>query len=184
MSMQMESRPLRAERRSSPSAARSVCGSVCIPAGSRRVCAAADLVPSWPAILCNRERCFDRCASGAAQAPDDSAVSGPAREEEGTEKSVDRALSDTACISSLLCAMQMHYAAEYGRLVAVTCRDSDLMTALCATAIKDGLACLGLHAGQEAVGLCATTAVRLKSALWHGTALLLDKENLSGVPGS
>jgi hypothetical protein len=52
-------------------------------------------------------------------------------------------------------------------LVAVTCADGDLMTALGAAAAENGCTSLGLHAGEEAVGLGAVAAVGLKGTLRH-----------------
>jgi hypothetical protein len=52
-------------------------------------------------------------------------------------------------------------------LVAVTGADGDLVTALGATTAEDGCASLGLHAREEAVGLGAVAAVRLKGTLRH-----------------
>ncbi|OJV44183.1 MAG: hypothetical protein BGO25_13960 [Acidobacteriales bacterium 59-55] len=57
-------------------------------------------------------------------------------------------------------------------LVAVTGADGDLVAALGAAAVENGGARLGLHAGEEAVGLGAVAAVRLKGTLRHGTELL------------
>src|SRR5271170_8233821 len=53
------------------------------------------------------------------------------------------------------------------RLIAETGADGDLMTAFGAAAAEDGGACLGLHAREEAVGLGAVAAVRLKGTLRH-----------------
>ena len=55
------------------------------------------------------------------------------------------------------------------RLVAETGADGNLVTALGATAVENGGTGLGLHAGEEAVGLRAMAAVGLKGALRHGT---------------
>jgi len=65
-------------------------------------------------------------------------------------------------------------AALYPRvgLVAEASADGDLVTALGATAAEDCGTGLGLHAGEEAVGLGAVAAVRLKGTLRHGTKLL------------
>jgi len=52
-------------------------------------------------------------------------------------------------------------------LVAEACADGDLVTALGATAAEDGCTSLGLHAGEEAVGLGAVAAVGLKGTLRH-----------------
>jgi hypothetical protein len=52
-------------------------------------------------------------------------------------------------------------------LVAETGADGDLVTALGAAAAENGGACLGLHAGEEAVGLGAVAAVGLKGTLRH-----------------
>jgi hypothetical protein len=57
-------------------------------------------------------------------------------------------------------------------LVAEAGADGDLVTALGAAAVQDGGACLGLHAGKEAVGLGAVAAVRLKGTLRHDKKLL------------
>ena len=54
-------------------------------------------------------------------------------------------------------------------LVAETGADGDLVTALCTTTVEDGGAGLGLHAGQETVGLRAVAAVGLESTLRHRT---------------
>jgi hypothetical protein len=53
------------------------------------------------------------------------------------------------------------------RLIAETGADGDLVTAFGAAAAEDGGACLGLHAREEAVGLGAVAAVRLKGTLRH-----------------
>jgi hypothetical protein len=60
-------------------------------------------------------------------------------------------------------------AALYPRvgLVAEASADGDLVTALGATAAEDCGTCLGLHASEEAVGLGAVAAVRLKGTLRH-----------------
>jgi hypothetical protein len=58
------------------------------------------------------------------------------------------------------------------RLVAETGADSDLVTALGTAAIEDGGTCLGLHAGEKAVGLGAVAAVGLEGTLRHGKKLL------------
>lgn len=52
-------------------------------------------------------------------------------------------------------------------LVAEACGDSDFVTAFGATAIEDGLAGFGFHAGEEAVHFGAVAAVGLKGALGH-----------------
>jgi hypothetical protein len=53
------------------------------------------------------------------------------------------------------------------KLVAETGADGDLVTALGAAAAKNGCTCLGLHAGEKAVGLGAVAAVGLKGTLRH-----------------
>jgi hypothetical protein len=58
-------------------------------------------------------------------------------------------------------------------LVAEAGADGDLVTALGAAAGKNSGATLGLHARAETMGLGTVTAVRLKCALGHGTALLI-----------
>jgi hypothetical protein len=57
-------------------------------------------------------------------------------------------------------------------LVAETGADGDLVTALGAAAIENGGTSLGLHAGEEAVGLGAVAAVGLKGTLRHDKKLL------------
>ena len=68
-------------------------------------------------------------------------------------------------------------------LVAETCADGDLVTALGATAAEDGGACLGLHAGKKAVGLGAMAAIGLKSTLRHDKKLLRRVEHLLKLLG-
>jgi hypothetical protein len=55
-----------------------------------------------------------------------------------------------------------------GELVAESCADGDLVTALGAAAVQDGSTGLGLHAGKKPMGLRAMAAVRLKGTLRHG----------------
>lgn len=52
-------------------------------------------------------------------------------------------------------------------LVAEACGDGDLVAALGAAAIEYGCTGLGLHAGEEAVGLGAVAAIRLEGTLGH-----------------
>jgi hypothetical protein len=68
-------------------------------------------------------------------------------------------------------------------LVAETGADGDLVTALGATTAEDGGTGLGLHAGQETVGLRAVAAVGLESTLRHGTKLLRRRELLLKLLG-
>jgi hypothetical protein len=68
-------------------------------------------------------------------------------------------------------------------LVAVTGADGDLVTALGATTAEDGSAGLGLHAGEETVGLRAVAAVGLESTLRHGIKLLRRRELLLKLLG-
>jgi hypothetical protein len=58
-------------------------------------------------------------------------------------------------------------------LVAVSGADGNAMAALGPTTGQHGCAALGLHTDPEAVGLGPVTAVGLKCALRHGSALLL-----------
>jgi len=58
-------------------------------------------------------------------------------------------------------------AGETRRLVAVTGGDGDLVTALGAAAVQDGLAGLGGHTNEKAVDLGTTAAVGLERALGH-----------------
>ena len=53
------------------------------------------------------------------------------------------------------------------RLVAEACGDGDLVAALGAAAVEDGLSGLGGHANEEAVDLATAAAVGLKGALGH-----------------
>jgi hypothetical protein len=59
------------------------------------------------------------------------------------------------------------------KLVAEAGRDGDLMAALGTATIENGSAALGLHAGAEAMGLGAVTAVGLKCTFRHGFEKLL-----------
>ena len=68
-------------------------------------------------------------------------------------------------------------------LVAETGADGDLVTALGTTTVEDGGTGLGLHAGQETVGLRAVAAVGLESTLRHGTKLLRRRELLLKLLG-
>ena len=52
-------------------------------------------------------------------------------------------------------------------LIAESSGDGNLVTTLRTTTIQHGCAGLGLHAGKEAVGLGAVTAVRLEGTLRH-----------------
>lgn len=52
-------------------------------------------------------------------------------------------------------------------LIAEACGDGDLVAALGAAAAENGGTGLGLHAGEEAMGLGAVAAVGLKGALGH-----------------
>jgi len=58
--------------------------------------------------------------------------------------------------------------AEKGGLVAEAGRDGDLVTALGAAAVEDGLSGLGGHTDEEAVNFGAAAAVGLECALRHG----------------
>ena len=66
-------------------------------------------------------------------------------------------------------------------LVAVTGADRDFVAALGAATAENSSARLGLHAAEEAVGLRAATAVRLKSTLRHGTELLKAGDTPAGT---
>ena len=68
-------------------------------------------------------------------------------------------------------------------LVAETGADGDLVTALGTTTVEDGGTGLGLHAGQETVGLRAVAAVGLESTLRHGIKLLRRMELLLKLLG-
>ena len=61
-----------------------------------------------------------------------------------------------------------------GGLVAEACADGDLVATLGAPAVQHGSARLGLHAGQEPVGLGAVAAVGLEGTLRHLIRLLLN----------
>src|SRR5271170_2074023 len=61
---------------------------------------------------------------------------------------------------------------EGRQLVAVAGADGNAVTALGAAARQYGGSGLGLHTGAKAVDLRTVTAIRLKRALRHGTALL------------
>jgi hypothetical protein len=68
-------------------------------------------------------------------------------------------------------------------LVAETGADGDLMTALGATAVKNGGTRLGLHARKKAVGLGAMAAIGLKGTLRHDKKLLRRVEHLLKLLG-
>jgi hypothetical protein len=59
-------------------------------------------------------------------------------------------------------------------LVAEASADGDLVASLGTPAAQHGCASLGLHAGEEPVGLGAVAAVRLEGTLRHWVRLLLN----------
>jgi hypothetical protein len=63
---------------------------------------------------------------------------------------------------------------EIGLVVAEACADGDLVASLGTPAAQHGCARLGLHAGQEPVGLGAVAAIRLEGTLRHWVRLLLN----------
>jgi hypothetical protein len=63
------------------------------------------------------------------------------------------------------------------RLVAVAGTNGNALTTLGAAAGQHRGSGFGLHTRQETVGLGPMTAVRLKCALWHNTALLILRKN-------
>lgn len=62
-------------------------------------------------------------------------------------------------------------------LIAIAGADSNALAALGAAARKHGSSCLGFHPREESMGLRPVTAVRLKCALRHDTALLILLKN-------
>jgi hypothetical protein len=83
------------------------------------------------------------------------------RAQKSFRKNLQNYLKPAICVSNL------EFEGIEEKLVAETRADGNLMTALGAAAAQNCCACLRLHPGEEAVGLGAVAAVRLKGTLRH-----------------